>query len=532
MASSNKLVHILWVFGRICLVLLCLFLFISSLDLLATSGRLLAGKHAGSVFADSTILNNPIVGVMIGVLVTVLMQSSSTTTSIIVGLVAAEFISVRHAIPMVMGANIGTSVTNTIVSITQMVNREEFRRAFACAVVHDFFNWFSVIVFFVLEMTTGYLYNLTLAIVNSLSLSQRDKPPQLLKALTTPFTKLIVQIDKKVLKGWSLNDPHYENVTTLLKSNCKRIVPYSSDPLVTEYVNQTEKYQCGYMFANIGIADSWSGLVLLLLSVTTLTLCLISLVKTLNSLMREKMASWLTKTINADLPYFPWLTGYLVMLVGAGITFLVQSSSVFTATLTPLVGAGMVTLERAYPLTLGSNIGTTTTGLLAALAADSESLKPALQIALCHLFFNISGILLFYPIPFMRWPVPLSLMMGNIVAKYRWFAFVYLIVAFFLLPLYVFGLSLLGPVAVYVGVIPLIVFVATISLINVLQNHKEHWLPAKLRNWEFLPLWMTSLEPYDRLFPSYDNFKCGKGKMAEMEDGKMGKENMAFQAPL
>ena len=73
-------------------------------------------------FADSTLLNNPVVGVMIGVLVTVLVQSSSTSTTIIVGLVATD-VPVRTAIPMIMGSNIGTSVTNTIVSFTQISNR-------------------------------------------------------------------------------------------------------------------------------------------------------------------------------------------------------------------------------------------------------------------------------------------------------------------------------------------------------------------------------------------------------------------------
>jgi sodium-dependent phosphate cotransporter len=95
----------------------------------------------------------------------------------------------------------------------------------------------------------------------------------------------------------------------------------------------------------------------MLLPFSTLTLCLIFLVKTLNSLMRERLATLVTKTINSDIPYVPWLTGYVVMMIGAVITFLVQSSSVFTATITPLVGTGLITLERAYAMTLGANIG-------------------------------------------------------------------------------------------------------------------------------------------------------------------------------
>jgi sodium-dependent phosphate cotransporter len=431
---------------------------------LATAGRLLAGKSAGSVFANSKILQNPIVGLMLGILVTVLMQSSSTTTSIIVGLVAAKIIKVEYAIPMIMGANIGTSVTNTIVSITQIGNREEFRRAFAGAVIHDFFNWLTVSILFILEVTTGYLFKLSEAIVTSLPLSKQEKPPELLKALTKPFTSLIIQIDKKVLKGWSLNDKKYTNYTTLLKEKCTRseiyleASPQSPDLLLN--ATKEVKFSCGFLFANTGLLDSVLGLILLLVSISTLTLCLIFLVKTLNSLMRERLATLVTKTINSDIPYVPWLTGYVVMMIGAVITFLVQSSSVFTATITPLVGTGLITLERAYAMTLGANIGTTTTGLLAALTADADRLQETLQIALCHLFFNISGILMFYPIPIMRLPIPLAKMMGNTVAKHRWFSMVYLFVVFFVIPLYVFGLSLAGEVAVYAGVIPLVILFA------------------------------------------------------------------------
>ena len=78
-------------------------------------------------------------------------------------------------------------------------------------------------------------------------------------------------------------------------------------------------------------------------------------------------------------------------MAGAILTFLVQSSSVFTSTITPLVGVGFVTVERVYPLTLGSNLGTTTTALIAALAAEPERFKATMQVSLCHLFFNLTG---------------------------------------------------------------------------------------------------------------------------------------------
>ena len=99
-------------------------------------------------------------GVMIGVLVTVLVQSSSTSTSIIVGLVAAE-VPVRVAIPMIMGANIWTSVTNIIVALTQAGDREQFRKAFSCANVHDMFNWMvSVNLYCTLYTSTSVLHSI------------------------------------------------------------------------------------------------------------------------------------------------------------------------------------------------------------------------------------------------------------------------------------------------------------------------------------------------------------------------------------
>ncbi|MEE6518177.1 hypothetical protein FKM82_028994 [Ascaphus truei] len=185
------------------------------------------------------------------------------------------------------------------------------------------------------------------------------------------------------------------------------------------------------------------------------------------------------------------------MVVGAGMTFIVQSSSVFTSAMTPLIGIGVISIERAYPLTLGSNIGTTTTALLAALASSSETLQNSVQIALCHFFFNISGILLFYPIPFTRIPIRLAKGLGNKTAKYRWFAIVYLILCFFLLPLLVFGLSIAGW-QVLVGVaVPIVFFIIVAIVINVLQSKCPRILPDFLKTWDFLPKWMHSLKPWD-----------------------------------
>ena len=127
------------------------------------------------------------------------------------------------------------------------------------------------------------------------------------------------------------------------------------------------------------------------------------------------------------------------------MTVLVQSSSVFTSTLTPLVGMGLVSIERVYPLTLGSNIGTTFTGILASLSGPAKTLKYSLQIALCHTLFNVSGILIWYPVPYLRkMPIQMARFLGDKTANYRWFAIFYLIALFFLLPIIIFAISFLG----------------------------------------------------------------------------------------
>ena len=92
---------------------------------------------------------------MIGILGTVLVQSSSTFSSIIVAAIGGG-LSINQAVPMLMGANIGTSVTNTLVAMTQIGNPEEFERAFACATVHDMFNWCAVSILFTFEVFKMY----------------------------------------------------------------------------------------------------------------------------------------------------------------------------------------------------------------------------------------------------------------------------------------------------------------------------------------------------------------------------------------
>lgn len=125
-----------------------------------------------------------------------------------------------------------------------------------------------------------------------------------------------------------------------------------------------------------------------------------------------------------------------------------------------------------------------------------------------HFLFNISGILLWYPVPFTRIPIRLAKGLGNVTASYRWFAVIYITLCFFLLPLFVFSLSLAGcPVLVGVSA-PLVILLLIILLINLLQSRKLACLPPVLRSWDFLPLWAHSLDPWDKVVDVFTATCC------------------------
>lgn len=266
-----------------------------------------------------------------------------------------------------------------------------------------------------------------------------------------------------------------------------------------------------YIF--VDVAGKWPdyavGIVLLFISLVMLIVCLVFLVRTLNALLQTSVSKSLKKFVNSN--KLGCFTGYLAIIIGALLTILVQSSSVFTSALTPLVGSGFIELERMYPLSLGSNIGTTITGILAALASDSQTLKESMQTALTHLFFNLTGIVIWYPIPFLR-AVPLSIArrLGKTTSRYRWFALAYILWMFLLFPLIVFGLSLAAwwAAVVFVSVIVLVLLV--VSFVKLFQARWPQRLPHKMRDWKWLPLGLRSLEPYDRVVSKLECKCCRK----------------------
>ncbi|XP_064472029.1 sodium-dependent phosphate transport protein 2B-like isoform X1 [Ornithodoros turicata] len=484
------------IFTSVLILVAAIYGLLVALDLLSASFKLIGGRTAGRALSDSQLLKNPIVGLMTGVLVTVLIQSSSSSTSLTVSMVGSNLLSVRHAVPIIMGANVGTSVTNTMVSLMHVKRRDEFCRGFAAATVHDIFNWLTVIVILPCEVAFHVLEVISAKFLLLIADKGGVQKAEFLSVLTKPLVKLIVRIDKKTLELIALGDPAANNRTILLEC-CKK--------------NGTECLQkCMSLFNLLALGDTATGILCFLLSVTSILLAFYFIVKVLTKLTRSPLVRVLTQFINKDFAFpMSMLVGYLSIALGCGITFIFQSSSAFTSALLPFAALGLLDITRVYPLTLGSNVGTTATGLIAAMAGSPVHRQDAIQIALCHTFFNVIGILIFYPLPCLRVPIFLARRMGSTSGRYRWFVLLYLLLMFLVFPITVLLISLLGDVVLVLTMVTAISLFCLVLLINVLQDKYPWVLPSVLRTWDFLPLWMRSLRPMDKFFTAHlENVKC------------------------
>ena len=174
---------------RLILLLILLYLFFVSIKLMGASFKFF-GKGFAEVLLATTV--NPIVGLFIGVLTTSLVQSSSTTTSMTVGLVAGGALDISRAIPIIMGANIGTSVTNTLVAVGHISRAGEFKRAFSAATIHDFFNLISVLILFPVQLATNFLGIAAVFIGEQFSSVGGLKLVNPLKIIVDPSVELII----------------------------------------------------------------------------------------------------------------------------------------------------------------------------------------------------------------------------------------------------------------------------------------------------------------------------------------------------
>lgn len=352
------------------IVIALLFLFLVGVGLLESGINALGSDVQEELFSS---VSNPMAGLFVGILATVLAQSSSVTTSTIVGLVGAGLLGIDDAVPMIMGANIGTTVTNTLASLGHLRRPAEFRLAFAAATVHDAFNLLAVSVLLPLELLTGVLSSAA-EFLTELLLGGSGAE------FDSPFKAAV-----KVPVGW-----------------------------VEELWGDV-----------VGLQGSLLGVVLVITGLAAIFLALTFVTKN----MRQLIAARVERSINAMLGRGG---GVPAILLGVIITVAVQSSSITTSIMIPLSAAGVVSLVNAYPVTLGANVGTTISALLASLATDRPE---ALTVALVHTLFNVAGILLFYPVPALRrLPIRIAEALAEMAARRRSMVIGYVIVTFLVIP--------------------------------------------------------------------------------------------------
>ncbi len=357
--------------ARLLLVIGLLYTFLAGVKFLENGIKAFGSDVAADLFDG---ISNPLAGLFAGILATVLVQSSSVTTATIVGLVGSGTLPFDTAVPMFMGANIGTTVTNTLASLGHIRRSEEFKRAFAGATMHDFFNLLAVSVLLPLELITGFLSKIAEEIADWLS-------------------------DAGV-QGGKLGDSPLKQAVSWPVDRVKDVLDGASDNL-------------------LGVALLVIGLALIFLSLAFIT-----------KNMKEMLAGRIERSINEVLSRGG---GVAAMVVGLIMTVAVQSSSITTSILIPIIAAGVLTLRNAYPITLGANLGTTVTALLASLATDRPE---ALAIALTHTLFNVFGILLFYPLPQLRYlPIRAAEKLADVAISNRAIALSYVVVTFVIIPL-------------------------------------------------------------------------------------------------
>ncbi len=379
--KNEKLLTVLKIFG----VFACLYLFLIGIG---GMGAAFKGEFKDTAARLLEATKSPIVGLFIGILATTIVQSSSTTTSLIVGLVAAGAVDVGGAIFMVMGANVGTTFTAKIVSLCHITRKWVFRRAFSASSVHDTFNLITVAILLPLEYSFGFLKSAA-----------------------------------GYLGGVFIDVTGVTKPENYIKKATKPVIEWLGDTLNSE---------------------AW----LLVVSVLITFFMLFAIVKLLQSLVLKKLEAFFDAYL--------FRNAAIAFVVGMCLTVLVQSSSITTSLIVPLAGAGVLRLPQIFPFTIGANIGTTVTGLLAALAAASavtvqpgEPIPPEVvagaTVAFAHLLFNCAGAVIFLPYaPIRELPVKFAEWLAELCLRNRMIPIVVIVLVFYLIPIGVTWTTIAG----------------------------------------------------------------------------------------
>ncbi len=358
---------------KLLLVFLCLYFFMVGIRAMGDAFKMIGG-------GVPITAAGPLVSLFIGILATTLVQSSSVTTSVVVTAAASGTVRPESAFFIIMGANVGTTVTNTIVSLGHITHTNEYRRAFAAATVHDFFNVMVLLVLFPLQVFTNFLGYFSGKLTDIFSGFGGADFPNPIKIVTDPV--------KNALKDVAIS--------------------------ISEFVSE-------HFF------EITEGLVFLILGLLLLFTMLIGLVRCLRSLLLKRVENLFDRVI--------FKTPLRSLSFGLILTVLVQSSSITTSLAVPLVGVGILSVAQIVPYTMGANIGTTCTALLAAAALAGGGNAAAiigLQVAFFHLLFNVLGVCLMWPF---RWiPVAVATGFANLAVRNRIIPLLYILIMFYIVP--------------------------------------------------------------------------------------------------
>ena len=351
---------------------ICLYFFLAAINVMG-AGLKSMGSWVKDLLAHA---DNPMIALMGGVLVTAIIQSSSFTTSLIITLVAAGQMDLETAIFAVMGANIGTSITNNLVSGFMMRIKDQFRRGYAAALMHGNVNLLTVAILFPIEWISGslnssgqgWLTQFSMWAAGALGISPQQTPNSPIKAITEPIVKA-----------------------------------------------------CEWVAGLFSSAAQTKGTILAAMGLLLLFVMLVLMVKNLKGALLRRVEGLFDSIL--------FRNDLMAWVVGIISTIFVQSSSVTTSLMIPLAGAGAVKSKRVFPFMLGCNIGTTVTGVL---AASANPVAAAVGVAICHVTFNVVGCVIWYPLRFI--PIGFARWYAELAARSRRYYFLYILVVFILIP--------------------------------------------------------------------------------------------------
>lgn len=351
--------------------LLGVFLFVCSLEGVKNALKLVSHEWLSLLLSMIQRRVAPLTGLALGILSTSLVQSSSAviaaTMVSMAGLVASGLplsSAVSFGIPMVLGANIGTTITNTIVAVgvKRGMTVKEFNATVPGIIIDDIFKYLNVGLFFTLEVTTGFLSGTILKLTDFLVGAFQ------LETFFAMFEKNVVDL---FITGPIINP-------------------------ISEIFSE---------FLGIGTG----GIILFVSWFLGIIFALSLLEKSLNALI--------------ELPQFEkrvlaaFKSPFRSFATGAGITFIVGSSSIGTSLIVPFLATSMINLENAYPYILGCAIGTTVD--LSQIYGYIAGGVIGMTLGLAHMLFNVFGVMIWWLLPLKVVPLKVARGIGGFITSHR-----------------------------------------------------------------------------------------------------------------